>query len=99
MEIFLPVNWPSSCNDLTICSIPSRLGTPLPAALRLFLQRPGELLTLDAIEAALWPGEAVADPERARGVVKKLRAALGPSGEAIVNRRGQGYILTVGGER
>ena len=65
------------------------------AALKLFLEHPGQLLTLQEIESALWPGETVADPERARGVVKKLRAALGPAGEAIVNRRGQGYLLQV----
>lgn len=63
------------------------------AALRLFLERPGEMLTPEAIEAALWPGETVTDPERARGVIKKLRAALGPAGDALVNRRGQGYLL------
>jgi transcriptional regulator with XRE-family HTH domain len=65
------------------------------AALKLFLERPGQLLTPEEIEAALWPGEIAPDPERARGVVKKLRAALGPAGESIVNRRGQGYLLLV----
>ena len=50
-------------------------------------------LAAEAIEAALWPDEVSPDPERARGVIKKLRAALGPSGEAIVNRRGQGWAL------
>jgi hypothetical protein len=65
------------------------------AALRLFLEHPGQLLTPEAIEAALWPDEFAPDPERARGVVKKLRAALGPDGEAIVNRRGQGYLLAL----
>jgi hypothetical protein len=63
------------------------------AALKLFLERPGQLLTGEDIEAALWPGEIAPDPERARGVVKKLRAALGAAGEAIVNRRGQGWLL------
>ena len=28
--IFLPPNCPNNCSDLTICSTPSRLGTPLP---------------------------------------------------------------------
>jgi DNA-binding response OmpR family regulator len=65
------------------------------AALKLFLERPGQLLTPEEIELALWPGEIAPDPERARGVVKKLRAALGPAGEAIVNRRGQGYLLSL----
>ena len=65
------------------------------AALRLFMEHPGRVLTPEDIEAALWPGEISPDPERARGVVKKLRAALGPGGEAIVNRRGQGYLLSL----
>ncbi len=65
------------------------------AALRLFIEHPGRVLTPEEIEAALWPGELSPDPERARGVVKKLRAALGPAGEAIVNRRGQGYLLSL----
>jgi hypothetical protein len=63
------------------------------AALKLFLEHRGEVLTAEAIEAALWPGEIAPDPERARGVVKKLRAALGEAGDAIVNRRGQGWAL------
>jgi hypothetical protein len=65
------------------------------AALRLFIEHPGRVLTPEDIEAALWPGDLSLDPERARGVVKKLRAALGPAGEAIVNRRGQGYLLSL----
>jgi hypothetical protein len=64
-------------------------------ALVLLLQHPGQVLTPEALEAALWPGEATLDPERVRGVMKKLRAALGPAGAAIVNRRGQGYIPIV----
>lgn len=63
------------------------------AALRLFLQSPGQLITPEEIEAALWPADIAPDPERARGVVKKLRAALGSAGERILNRRGQGYVL------
>jgi hypothetical protein len=66
------------------------------ALLRLFLEHPGQVLTAEDLEAALWPGEASPDPERARGVVKKLRAALGGAGEAIVNRRGQGWALEAG---
>ena len=65
------------------------------AALRLFLEHPGQVLTPEAIETALWPGEMSPDPERARGVVKKLRGALGAAGETIVNRRGQGYLLSL----
>jgi len=63
--------------------------------LKTFLESPGRVLTPLEIETSLWPGEQILDPERARGVVKKLRAALGEMGELIVNRRGQGYLLTV----
>jgi hypothetical protein len=63
--------------------------------LRLFLEKPGSVLTPEDIEAALWPTDQAPDPERARGVVKKLRAALGEAGEHLVNRRGQGYLLVV----
>ncbi len=63
------------------------------SALRLLLQNPGRLLTPEDIEAGLWPGEIAPDPERARGIMKKLRVALGDAGEAIVTQRGQGYSL------
>ena len=63
------------------------------AALRLFIERRGQTITPEEIEVALWPGECVEEPERARGVVKKLRGALGVTGEVIVNRRGHGYML------
>ncbi len=64
------------------------------SALRLLLQHPGRLLTPDDIEAALWPDEIESDPDRARGLMKKLRIALGEAGDAIVTQRGQGYCLT-----
>ena len=63
------------------------------AALRLLLQNPGRLLTPEDIEANLWPDEIAPDPERARGIMKKLRLALGEAGEAVVTQRGQGYSL------
>jgi hypothetical protein len=63
------------------------------ALLRVFVSKPGCVLTPEEIETALWPEDQAPDPERARGVVKKLRAALGSAGEYIVNRRGQGYLL------
>ncbi len=63
------------------------------SALRLLLQNTGRLLTPEDMEAALWPGEIAPDPERARGLMKKLRIALGEAGEAIVTQRGQGYSL------
>jgi DNA-binding response OmpR family regulator len=65
------------------------------AALKLFLDQPGQLLTPEALEAALWPDDLAPDPERARGVIKKLRTALGEAGEALVNRRGQGWLLSL----
>jgi len=63
------------------------------AALRLLLQNPGRLITPEDIEANLWPDEIAPDPERARGIMKKLRIALGDAGEAVVTQRGQGYKL------
>ncbi len=63
------------------------------AALRLLMQNPGRLVTPEDIEANLWPGEIAPDPERARGIMKKLRIALGDAGEAVVTQRGQGYTL------
>jgi hypothetical protein len=63
------------------------------AAMHLLLQNPGRLLTPEDIEANLWPDEIAPDPERARGIMKKLRTALGDAGEAVVTQRGQGYSL------
>jgi hypothetical protein len=79
----------------TVHDTPLHLTPTEFAALKLFLEHPGQLLTPADIEAALWPDDIAPDPERARGVVKKLRAALGAAGEAIVNRRGQGYLLSI----
>ena len=78
-----------------VCGKPVHLTPTEFAALRLFLGRPGQIVTPEDMESALWPGEIAPDPERARGVVKKLRAALGPAGKAIVNSRGQGYLLSI----
>jgi len=63
--------------------------------LKIFLENPGRVLTPLEIESSLWPGEQILDPERARGVMKKLRHTLGDLGELLVNRRGQGYLLSV----
>ena len=79
--------------SVAAAGVPVSLTPTELAALRLFIEWRGELLTPEAIEAALWPGEFATDPERVRGVVKKLRAALGTAGDLIVNRRGQGYLL------
>ena len=83
------------CGRVAVRGRPVHLTPTEFAALRLFLERAGQLLTPEVIETALWPDDLAPDPERARGVVKKLRAALGPAGEAIHNRRGQGYLLSV----
>jgi hypothetical protein len=61
--------------------------------LKIFLEKRGYVLRPEEIESALWPDDQSPDPERARGAVKKLRAALGSAGEHLVNRRGQGYLL------
>ncbi len=63
------------------------------AALRLLMLNQGRLVTPEDIEANLWPDEIAPDPERARGIMKKLRIALGEAGEALVTQRGQGYTL------
>ncbi|HEX9921864.1 MAG TPA: winged helix-turn-helix domain-containing protein [Anaerolineae bacterium] len=76
---------------------PIHLTPTLFAAFKLFLERLGQVVTPDDIEAILWPAEIAPDPERARGVVKKLRTALGPAATAIINRRGQGWLLEIGG--
>jgi len=65
------------------------------ATFKLFVERPGQIISSEEIEGALWPNEITLDPERARGAVKKLRAALGSAGDMIVNRRGQGYLLAL----
>ncbi len=77
----------------TVRGVPVHLTPTEFAALRLFLERRGQVITPREIEAALWPGEFVDDPERARGVVKKLRGALGDAADVLVNRRGHGYLL------
>jgi len=79
-----------------LCTVGGKLVHLTPtefAALRLLLQNPGRLLTPEDIEASLWPDEIAPDPERARGIMKKLRTTLGESGEALVTQRGQGYSL------
>jgi len=63
------------------------------SALKLLLEGGSQLLTPEDIEAALWPSEIAPDPERARGVMKKLRRTLGAAGEHIVTMRGQGYLF------
>lgn len=75
---------------------PLRLTPTEFAAFKLFLEHPGQVITPEDIEAALWPDEISPDPGRARGIIKKLRAALGRASKVIVNRRGQGWWLERG---
>jgi hypothetical protein len=78
---------------LAVDGKPAHLTPTEFSALRLLLQNSGRILTPEEIEAALWPDEIAPDPERARGLMKKLRIALGDAGDAIVTQRGQGYSL------
>ncbi len=81
------------CCLLAVYGKPVHLTPTEFAALRLLLNNPGRLITPEDIEANLWPDEIAPDPERARGIMKKLRIDLGAAGEAIVTQRGQGYTL------
>jgi hypothetical protein len=82
-------------NQATVGGQPVHLTPTEFSLLKIFLESPGRVLTPQEIETALWPGERILDPERARGVVKKLRNALGATGGLLVNRRGQGYLLAL----
>jgi hypothetical protein len=82
-------------NQATVSGQPVHLTPTEFSLLKIFLESPGRVLTPQEIETALWPGERILDPERARGVVKKLRNALGEAGGLLVNRRGQGYLLAL----
>lgn len=61
--------------------------------LRLMVERAGQLLLYEELEKEIWPGELYQGPERIKGLISKLRSALGPAGECIENRRGFGYVL------
>jgi hypothetical protein len=82
-------------SQATIDGEPVHLTPTEFSLLKVFLEKPGRVLTPEDIETSLWPEEKTLDPERARGVVKKLRRALGVTGDLLVNRRGQGYLLTL----
>jgi hypothetical protein len=82
-------------SQATVDSQPVHLTPTEFSLLKVFLEKPGRMLSPQEIEAALWPDENILDPERSRGVVKKLRNALGKAGELLVNRRGQGYLLSL----
>jgi hypothetical protein len=62
-------------------------------ALRFMIERPGRLAPYEELEQEIWPGELYQGPERIKGLISKLRTALGPAGEYIENRRGFGYVL------
>ncbi len=82
-------------SQATVSGQPVHLTPTEFSLLKVFLEKPGRVLTPQDIETALWPDERTLDPERARGVVKKLRNALGDAGGLLVNRRGQGYLLAL----
>ena len=48
---------------------------------------------IEQLEQAVWPGEFYQGPDRVKGLVSKLRAALGPAAQCVENRRGFGYVL------
>jgi DNA-binding response OmpR family regulator len=57
------------------------------------IERAGQLVSYEELEKEIWPGELYEGPERIKGLISKLRSALGPAGECIENRRGFGYVL------
>lgn len=63
------------------------------ALLRIFAERPGELLSRDSLMARLWgPGEEVS--ENALSVVlSRLRTKMGSSSESVVAVRGAGCVF------
>jgi len=62
-------------------------------ALRLMVERSGQLVLYEDLEQEIWPKEQYQGPARVKGLISKLRTALGPVGENIKNRRGFGYML------
>ncbi len=66
--------------------------------LELFLRRPGQMVTLDELRRALWPGDVHVDFEHGlRAVVRRLRAALGDTADEpkwieTIPRKGYRYI-------
>ncbi len=59
--------------------------------LRYLAVHPGEVVTNEALEQALWGDVFVEDPERLKSVVKGLRRTLGDHAEQLENVRGVGY--------
>jgi len=75
-------------NDLPVDLSPSQY-----VALRFMVENLGQSVSYEELERELWPGELYQGPERIKGLISKLRTALGPAGEYIENRRGYGYVL------
>ncbi|MBK8069648.1 MAG: winged helix-turn-helix domain-containing protein [Rhodanobacteraceae bacterium] len=61
--------------------------------LHLLCLHPGELLKRDWLIEQLWPGGQVVADESLTQVLFKLRALLGPRGDAVATVRGQGVRL------
>jgi TolB-like protein/DNA-binding winged helix-turn-helix (wHTH) protein len=75
-------------------------GQPI-AILRMFLERPGQLLSREELQKRLWPAETFVDFEQSlNAAVKRLRGALGDSADApryveTLARRGYRFIASV----
>ena len=61
-------------------------------------QHGGYVVASRALEAHVWEDEYVGDPERLKAAVKHLRRALGPWAKCVINVRGVGYALRMGGQ-
>ena len=78
-----------------------RLSGQPATVLALLVARPGELVTREELRGELWPGETFVDFERnLNSAIKRLRAALGDSGETprfieTLPRRGYRFLLPV----
>jgi DNA-binding winged helix-turn-helix (wHTH) protein/tetratricopeptide (TPR) repeat protein len=85
-------------NELTCSERPIELGPKPLELLALFLERPGELLTKDAILESLWPGVVVQEGNLAQQVyVLRKTLAASVNGDLIVTvpRRGYRFVAEV----
>jgi hypothetical protein len=64
-------------------------------ALAHLIRRPGEVVTPEELEKALWGNEYIEDPERVRAVIKSLRKALEDEAECLVTKWGVGYMFQI----
>lgn len=55
--------------------------------------QPGQVVSSDQLEIAVWGDALVDDPDRLKTLIKRLRRAIGPFGNWIVSERGVGYAL------